>query len=153
MRCAKLVSFASPVRVTWPRMSQPRPGKRLLVLDLDYTVLDCDLGVPAVSALSRLTQEQAWQDRTAHALDFARPGLDEFLTAVCASCSPSGERLRRSTPTHRPLFRHRHLVRSLAGATRGGPDKAHKVANELAMARIEADRAQCASLLSSSSAS
>jgi hypothetical protein len=47
---------------------QPRPGRRLLVLDLDYTLLDCE----------------AWQGENTATIDFARPGLDDFLASVCA---------------------------------------------------------------------
>ncbi|WAR54809.1 hypothetical protein PtB15_4B427 [Puccinia triticina] len=44
----------------------PRPGKKLLVLDLDYTLMD----------------SKAYSDYSVHALDMARPYLHEFLTAL-----------------------------------------------------------------------
>ncbi|KAK0532493.1 hypothetical protein OC835_003322 [Tilletia horrida] len=47
-------------------INEPRPGKRLLVLDLDYTLADT----------KRLL------DTNSYALDAARPGLHEFLAAV-----------------------------------------------------------------------
>ncbi|KAL8286885.1 hypothetical protein RQP46_003891 [Phenoliferia psychrophenolica] len=50
-----------------PFLSQPRPGKKLLVLDLDHCILDSGL----------------WRKiRNFDAADFARPFLHEFLTAV-----------------------------------------------------------------------
>ncbi|KAH8917436.1 ubiquitin family proteint [Atractiella rhizophila] len=47
-------------------MAEPRPGKKLLVLDLDYTIMDVKM----------------WNDPSAVALDFARPYLKEFLEYV-----------------------------------------------------------------------
>ncbi|KAA1074845.1 hypothetical protein PGT21_022808 [Puccinia graminis f. sp. tritici] len=47
-------------------MNPPRPGKKLLVLDLDYTLMD----------------SKAYSDYSVHALDMARPYLHEFLTAL-----------------------------------------------------------------------
>jgi len=47
-------------------MNEPRPGKKLLVLDLDYTILDT----------------HAWKSQSFHAIDYQRPGMHEFLTAV-----------------------------------------------------------------------
>ncbi|POW05373.1 hypothetical protein PSHT_10836 [Puccinia striiformis] len=44
----------------------PRPGKKLLVLDLDYTLMD----------------SKAYSDYSVHALDMARPYLHEFLSAL-----------------------------------------------------------------------
>lgn len=41
-------------------ISPPRKGKKLLVLDLDYTLLDC----------------KKWTDPSVSMIDFARPGLD-----------------------------------------------------------------------------
>lgn len=45
---------------------QPRQGKPLLVLDLDYCILDT----------------RKWKDPSFNAIDFARPYLHEFLAAV-----------------------------------------------------------------------
>ncbi|KAJ2657763.1 hypothetical protein IWW48_004370 [Coemansia sp. RSA 1200] len=46
-------------------INAPRPGRKLVVLDLDYTIMDCSTtGVPE------------------NAIEMARPGLHEFLTAV-----------------------------------------------------------------------
>lgn len=47
-------------------MNEPRKGKKLLVLDLDYTILDT----------------HAWKSQNFHAIDFMRPGMHEFLEAV-----------------------------------------------------------------------
>ncbi|MBW0470711.1 hypothetical protein O181_010426 [Austropuccinia psidii MF-1] len=47
-------------------MNPSRPGKKLLVLDLDYTLMD----------------SKAYSDYSVHALDMARPYLHEFLTAL-----------------------------------------------------------------------
>jgi len=47
-------------------MNPPRPGKKLLVLDLDYTLMD----------------SKAYSDYSVHALDMARPYLHDFLTAL-----------------------------------------------------------------------
>lgn len=41
-------------------IAPPRKGKKLLVLDLDYTLLDC----------------KKWTDPSVSMIDFARPGLD-----------------------------------------------------------------------------
>ncbi|KAJ1726636.1 hypothetical protein LPJ72_006272, partial [Coemansia sp. Benny D160-2] len=46
-------------------INAPRPGRKLVVLDLDYTIMDCSTtGVPE------------------NAIEMARPGLHEFLAAV-----------------------------------------------------------------------
>ncbi|KAJ1937993.1 hypothetical protein GGF37_004980 [Kickxella alabastrina] len=55
---AKIVSDAS-LRV----LNAPRPGKKLAVLDLDYTLFDC-------------------KNITGNVADMARPGLHEFLAAI-----------------------------------------------------------------------
>lgn len=47
-------------------MRAPRPGKKLLVLDIDYAILDT----------------QRWKEQNFNARDFARPHLHEFLAAV-----------------------------------------------------------------------
>ncbi|PLW52373.1 hypothetical protein PCANC_01678 [Puccinia coronata f. sp. avenae] len=47
-------------------MNPPRQGKKLLVLDLDYTLMD----------------SKAYSDYSVHALDMARPYLHEFLTCL-----------------------------------------------------------------------
>jgi ubiquitin-like domain-containing CTD phosphatase 1 len=47
-------------------MTPPRPNKKLLVMDLDYTLLDC----------------KRWQDPSVSMIDFERPGLHKFLAAI-----------------------------------------------------------------------
>ncbi|KAJ2157546.1 hypothetical protein GGF46_004435 [Coemansia sp. RSA 552] len=44
-------------------MNAPRPGRKLVVLDLDYTLFDC-------------------KNMTGNIVDMARPGLHEFLSAI-----------------------------------------------------------------------
>ncbi|KAI9467830.1 HAD-like domain-containing protein [Coemansia mojavensis] len=50
-------------RVELQVINPPRPGRKLLVLDLDYTLLDCNPG-------------------SGDMVNMARPGLDQFLTAA-----------------------------------------------------------------------
>lgn len=55
-------------------MNEPRPGKPLLVLDLDHTLLDFSSKV--------LQRDTGTQDRVSVANAMKRPYMDQFLTAV-----------------------------------------------------------------------
>ncbi|KAI9168170.1 orotate phosphoribosyltransferase [Blastocladiella emersonii ATCC 22665] len=57
----KLIQYAKKTTINF--INEPRPGKRLLVLDLDYTIFDC-------KAVASNPQ------------DLLRPGTHEFLAAV-----------------------------------------------------------------------
>ncbi|KAJ2557943.1 hypothetical protein EV175_001047 [Coemansia sp. RSA 1933] len=60
--CAKRLRDIARV-MDVPIINSPRAGRKLVVLDLDYTILDCT-------------------STTGNAVEMARPGLHEFLTAV-----------------------------------------------------------------------
>ncbi|CAD6577055.1 MAG: hypothetical protein CYPHOPRED_000154 [Cyphobasidiales sp. Tagirdzhanova-0007] len=64
-------------------MNEPRPGKKLLVLDLDYTILDSTSVRAVTHTLLKLPfVAHAWKSNSFHAFDYMRPGMHEFLASV-----------------------------------------------------------------------